>query len=47
MKNRNGLCINIKIGLGNKSRLLELGAKDCCDITGVKNKDYHIIAFLF
>jgi hypothetical protein len=35
-----GTCINIKIGLGNKSRLLELGGSGGCDVTGVRNKDF-------
>jgi len=34
------MCINLKIGLGNKSGLLELGGRGSSDITGVTNKDY-------
>jgi len=35
------------MGLGIKSNLLELGGRGYCDITGVTNKDYSLIAFLF
>ena len=44
---RIGTCINVKIGLGIKWSLLELGGRGYCDINGVTNKDYFLIAFLF
>jgi len=47
MKDGIGTCINIKIGVGNKSRLLEFVLRGGCDVTGVTNKDYSVIAFLF
>ena len=47
MKDGIGTCINIKIGDGNKSRLLEFVLRGSCDVTGVTNKDYSVIVFLF
>jgi hypothetical protein len=38
--------MNIKIGIGNISRYLEVGGRGGCDITAATNKDYSIIAFL-
>ena len=47
MKDGIGTCIDIKIGVGNKSRLLEFVQTGVCDVTGVTNKDYSIVAYLF
>ena len=37
-----GTSINVKMGIGNKSRLLEFGGRGGCDITGVTSEEYSL-----
>jgi hypothetical protein len=39
--------MNVKIGIGNVSRYLEVGGRGSCDSTAAINADSSIIAFLF